>query len=382
MMIYLDFAASAPMSDEAMQVFHALNKEVYGNASSLHDAGGKAAHILEHCRQQLASLIHGQADGLYFTSGGTEANILALQSVLNGLPANRRHFITTSVEHSSIRNLTALLQSQGWEISMMQPDRSGRITFEMMLNHIRDNTGLVSIQHANSETGIIQPLHELSPVLKKHNILLHVDAVQTFGKIPVDVAELGCDMLSLSSHKVYGPKGVGAVYIRPGVEWKPMYPGTSHEKGFRPGTVNVPAIGAFVTAAAAMTRQMAELAQHFRQLKAHLFTEGQRLGIPLKPVVDETDVQVVPHIAGCYFLKAEGQYIMLECNRRGICISTGSACTAGQQEPSPSVKALGVSDQEALRFIRISFGQHTSVQEVDSLLNTLHKTTVNDKLSL
>ncbi|MFB5265898.1 IscS subfamily cysteine desulfurase [Paenibacillus enshidis] len=376
-MIYLDYAASAPMSDEAMQVFHELNQEVYGNASSLHDAGGKAEHILKYCRRQLAGLIHGHEDGIYFTSGGTESNILALQSVLNGLPAARRHFVTTSVEHSSIRNLVFLLQSQGWGISVMQPDSSGRITPELLLSHVREDTGLVSIQHANSETGIIQDLQELSPILKKRNILLHTDAVQTFGKIPVHADELGFDVLTVSSHKVYGPKGVGAVYIRPGVEWKPLYPGTTHEKGFRPGTVNVPGIGAFVTAAAAMTGQMTELAQHFRKLKSHLFMEGQRLGIPLKPVVDEARAQVLPHIAGCYFLKAEGQYIMLECNRNGICISTGSACAAGQQEPSPSVKALGASDQEALRFIRISFGQHTTLQEIDTLLNTLHQTAIS-----
>ncbi|MFM9282463.1 IscS subfamily cysteine desulfurase [Paenibacillus jiagnxiensis] len=376
-MIYLDYAASAPMSEEAMQVFQELNKEVYGNASSLHDAGGKAEHILNYCRKKLAALIHGHEDGIYFTSGGTESNILALQSVLNGLPADRRHFITTSVEHSSIRNLAALLQSQGWEISIIQPDGSGRITPEILLSHIRANTGLVSIQHANSETGIIQDLQELSPVLKKRNILLHTDAVQTFGKIPVHADELGFDVLTVSSHKVYGPKGVGAVYIRPGVEWKPVYPGTTHEKGFRPGTVNVPGIGAFVTAAKAMVRQMTELSQYFRILRSHLFTEAHRLGIPLQSVVDETHVQVVPHIAGCYFLKAEGQYIMLECNRSGISISTGSACAAGQQEPSPSVKALGTSDQEALRFIRISFGQHTTLQEVDSLLSTLHETAIN-----
>jgi cysteine desulfurase len=376
-MIYLDYAASAPMSEEAMQVFHELNKEAYGNASSLHDAGGRAEHILNHCRRQLAGLIHGHEDGIYFTSGGTESNILALQSVLNGLPADRRHFITTSVEHSSIRNLAAMLQNQGWEVSIMQPDGSGQITPEVLVSHIRENTGLVSIQHANSETGIIQDLKNLSLLLKKRGILLHTDAVQSFGKIPVHAEELGFDVLTVSSHKVYGPKGVGAVYIRPGVEWKPVFPGTSHEKGFRPGTVNVPGIGAFVTAAATMAGKIRDLAQHFRKLRSHLFTEGQRLGIPLQPVVDESRVQIVPHIAGCYFLKAEGQYIMLECNRSGICISTGSACAAGHQEPSPSVKALGASDQEALRFIRISFGQHTTLAEVDTLLNTLHETAMN-----
>ncbi|MDP4097241.1 IscS subfamily cysteine desulfurase [Paenibacillus sp. P96] len=373
-MIYLDYAASAPMSEEALHVFHELNKEVYGNASSLHDAGGKAEHILNYCRRQLAGLIHGREEGIYFTSGGTESNILALQSVLNGLPASKRHFITTSVEHSSIRNLVSLLQSQGWEISIMQPDLNGRITPEILLSHLKENTGLVSIQHANSETGIIQDLQELSSVLKERHVLLHTDAVQTFGKIPVHADELGFDVLTVSSHKLYGPKGVGAVYIRPGIPWKPVYPGTTHEKGFRPGTVNVPGIGAFIAAAAAMIGQMTELSQHFQKLRSHLFTEAERLGIPLKPVVQEVRAQVLPHIAGCYFLKAEGQYIMLECNRNGICISTGSACAAGQQEPSPSVKALGATNQEALRFIRISFGQHTTLQEMDLLLKTLQTT--------
>ncbi|WP_226000593.1 IscS subfamily cysteine desulfurase [Paenibacillus sp. BJ-4] len=381
-MIYLDYAASTPMCDEALNMYSALNKEMFGNSSSLHDAGGQAAYVLDYCRQRMANMIGGQKEGIYFTTGGTESNMLVVQSILNGLPEHKRHWIMSALEHHSMYNLATLLESQGYELTIVQPGKNGRITVEALLPHLRETTGLVSVQHANSETGLIQDLAALSPLLRDRGILLHSDAVQTFGNISIDVAALGVDALSVSSHKVYGPKGVGAAYLKPGIPWRPVYPDTLHENGFRPGTVNVPGIAAFVAAAEMMTEQMDLHQQRYASLRQYFITQVQERSIPLHWVVQESGTAVLNHIVGCFFHGYEGQYVMLECNRSGVCISTGSACAAGHHEPSPALQALGASDREALQFIRISFGRTTTIEDLNVLVGILTDLTHRQERSL
>ncbi|MGN9864399.1 IscS subfamily cysteine desulfurase [Bacillus swezeyi] len=371
-MIYLDYAATTPASKDALKAFQKLSTDIYGNSSSLHDAGGKAESMLRHCRQKLAELISGEPEGIYFTSGGTESNFLAIHSILNGLPSDKRHFLMTEMEHQSIHILKRHLSMAGFEVSTMKPNACGIITAEILERHLRPDTGLVSIQHANSETGVIQPLAEISSFLHERGVLLHSDAVQTFAKIPVNAARLGVDALSVSSHKVYGPKGTGAVYIRPGVNWRPVYPGTLHERGFRSGTVNVPAVGAFITAAESTIGHMAAAYEKHQMLRSHFLKGLKERSLPISLAVsDAADSQVLPHILGCFFHCFEGQYVMLECNRRGICISTGSACSAGYHEPSNTMNALGIPREQALQFIRISFGYDTTKDYIDKLLDVL-----------
>ncbi|MFK4473328.1 cysteine desulfurase [Paenibacillus sp. RC73] len=382
-MIYLDYAASTPMCDEALNMYNTLNKEMFGNASSLHDAGGQAAYALDLSRQRIADMTGGQKEGVYFTTGGTESNMLAVQSILNGLPQHKKHWIMSALEHHSMYNLAALLERQGYELTIVQPDKAGRITRDILLPHLRENTGLVSVQHANSETGLIQDLAALSPLLRERGILLHSDAVQTFGNIPIDVAAMGVDALSVSSHKVYGPKGVGAVYLRPGTPWRPVYPETLHENGFRPGTVNVPGIAAFVAAAEMMTKQMELHQERYARLRQYFFTKIQERSIPLRLAAPENNkIERLSHILGCFFHGYEGQYVMLECNRSGVCISTGSACSAGHHEPSPALQALGASGREALQFIRISFGKTTTTGDLDVLVDILTDLTSRQERSL
>ncbi|TKH41324.1 cysteine desulfurase [Paenibacillus terrae] len=382
-MIYLDYAASTPMCDEALNMYNTLNKEMFGNASSLHDAGGQAAYALDFSRQRIADMIGGQKEGVYFTTGGTESNMLAVQSILNGLPQHKKHWIMSALEHHSMYNLAALLERQGFELTIVQPDKEGRITRDILLPYLREDTGLVSIQHANSETGLIQDLATLSPLLRKRGIVLHSDAVQTFGNIPIDVAALGVDAISISSHKVYGPKGVGAVYLRPGTPWRPVYPDTLHENGFRPGTVNVPGIAAFVAAAEMMTKQMELHQERYATLRQYFFTKIQERSIPLRLAAQENNkIERLSHILGCFFHGYEGQYVMLECNRSGVCISTGSACSAGHHEPSPALQALGASGREALQFIRISFGRTTTAGDLDVLVDILTDLTSRQERSL
>ncbi|MDN4090506.1 IscS subfamily cysteine desulfurase [Paenibacillus polymyxa] len=382
-MIYLDYAASTPMCDEALHIYSVMNKEMFGNASSLHDAGGQAAYTLDYSRQRMAKMIGGQKEGIYFTSGGTESNMVVVQSILNGLPPDKKHWIMSALEHHSMYNLATLLEHQGYELTIIQPDQEGRITREVLVPHLRDNTGLVSIQHANSETGLIQDLAALSPLLHERGIMLHSDAVQTFGNVHIDVEAMGVDALSISSHKVYGPKGVGAAYLKPGTPWRPVYPDTLHENGFRPGTVNVPGIAAFVAAAEMMTEQMEMHQERYATLRRYFITKIQERSIPLRWVVEESEKKaVLHHIVGCFFHGYEGQYVMLECNRSGVCISTGSACAAGHHDPSPALQALGASEREALQFIRISFGRTTTIEELNVLVDILTGLTHRQERSL
>lgn len=370
-MIYLDYAATTPMCEPALAAMQKLSKDIYGNSESLHDGGEMANRILEYSREQLARYIGGKAKGLYFTSGGSESNWLAIYSLLLGLPNGKRHFVTTAVEHPSIVNTAEYLKRIGFEVSFVAPDKNGLITSEALRNMLRPETGLVSIQHANSETGVIQPLQELSRELRKRGILFHTDAVQTFGKVPVNIDLLGVDAISFTSHKIYGPKGIGAVYIRPGVNWIPVFPQTSHEKGFRPGTVNVPGAGAFAAAAEWIISQRDHLSQKYEHLKKKLLSDSEELQLPLQPALSGSTAKILPHIFGCFFSPYEGQYVMLESNRKGICLSTGTACSSGKQEPSQALTALGYSKEEARQFIRISFGYKTTDADIASFIDVL-----------
>lgn len=375
-MIYLDYAASSPMCEEALQTLMTMSRDVYGNASSLHDGGGHAAHILERSREFVAGSIGGHRDGLFFTSGGTESNLLTIRALAGALPPDRRHILTSTLEHHSVKLAVAGLVSLGYEVDYVAPDTSGRIGPRQIEPLLRPDTGLMSLQHANSETGLVQDLASIGAFLHERGILLHADAVQSFGKIELDVGESGVDAVSLSAHKIQGPKGVGAAYIRPGVPFVPLYPGSLHESGFRPGTVNVPGIAAFAAAAVHTCGQREARTAHYVRLRKHLTERFRACGLSAYLVADRlpgAPANVLPHIAGCAGLGYEGQYVMLECNRKGLCISTGSACSSGHQAIPDTLLALGLSEGEGRSFFRISFGPETTTQQLDLLVQTLHE---------
>ncbi|MEJ8305783.1 IscS subfamily cysteine desulfurase [Saccharibacillus sacchari] len=375
-MIYLDYAASSPLCEEALQTLMTMSRDVYANASSLHDGGGQAAHILERSRAFVAGLIGGEPDRLFFTSGGTESNLLAIQGLARSLPAERRHVLVSALEHHSVKLAANGLVELGYEVELIWPDARGRITPERIEPLLRPDTGLVSVQHANSETGLVQPLAEIGTFLREKGILLHTDAVQSFGKIGFSVDELGVDALSISSHKVQGPKGVGAVYIRPGATYASVYPESLHEGGFRPGTVNVPAIAAFAASAVHTCGLIEQRTEQYVSLRTYLTERFREYELPAYVVTDRlpgNERNILPHIAGCAGLGYEGQYVMLECNRKGLCISTGSACSSGHQDIPDTLTALGLSAGEGHSFFRISFGPHTTTQHLDRLVQALHE---------
>ena len=368
MMIYLDYAATTPMSAEALQTYTKAASQYFGNEQSLHDIGGTASSLLQVCRKTFAEMIGGKEQGIFFTSGGSESNYLAIQSLLNA--QNKKHIITTPMEHASIRSYLQSLQSKGYTITEIPVDKNGLIRLIDLEASITEDTVLASIQHGNSEIGTVQNIAEIGALLKKYNVLFHSDCVQTFGKLPIHVFEMGIDSLSVSAHKIYGPKGVGACYINPQVRWAQIFPGISHERGFRPGTVNVPGIAAFLTAAENILKNQQEESLRFKGLRSYFLEQIRTL--PLKIEVEGHSTSCLPHIIGVTIKGIEGQYTMLECNRRGIAISTGSACQVGKQEPSKTMLAIGKTYEEAKQYVRFSFGQQTTKDQIDTTIHALH----------
>lgn len=371
-MIYLDYAATTPISESALDIYVKASKNAFGNSSSLHDIGGIAMQTLQASRKILADSINGSEKGVYFTGSGSEANILAIQSLLNGIDPKKHHLITTQMEHSSLHTFFKKLSTKGYEISFLTPDQQGLISIEQLKREIRENTGLVSIQHGNSEIGLVQPIEEIGPFLKEHGILFHSDCVQTFGKLPIDVEKAQIDAISISSHKIYGPKGLGAAYIHPAVYWQPVIPGTTHESGFRPGTVDVPAIAAFATAANDIFLKMKKNTEHFLKLR-RTFSDLLKPYKEKITLLNEEKAAILPNILPLLITGIEGQYIMLECNRFGFAISTGSACQVGMQAPSRSLLAMGFDEQEAKQYVRISLGEETTLEQIESFSKTLLK---------
>ncbi|WP_077623901.1 IscS subfamily cysteine desulfurase [Sediminibacillus massiliensis] len=361
-MIYLDYAATTPMSERSLETFTEVARHYFGNPSSLHDAGSSASTILNKCRRKLAEIVNGSEQGIYFTSGGSESNILALQSLIDANKQKGNHLITTVIEHSSVLNLFAKLERQGYEVTYLPTNNEGQIELDTLKKAVRPNTILASIHCVNGELGTIQQIDQFGEFLHSRGILLHCDSVQAFGKLPIDIQKMKVDSISLSSHKIYGPKGVGAVYIDPSVHWIPQIPSTSHERGFRPGTINVPGIAAFITAAADMIDEMQTEKKRMGDLRENLI--NLLSDIPYQLIIEESATSQLPNILGLRIVGMEGQYAMLELNRHDIAVSTGSACQVGRQQPSKTMKAIGRTDEESLQFIRISMGKHTTNEDI------------------
>lgn len=362
-MIYLDYAATTPMSENALDVFIQASKNFYGNASSLHDIGSTATNLLEASRRQLAKRLNCEQNGIYFTSGGSESSILAITSLIEAHKEKGNHLITTKCEHASIYHLFQKLEKNRFEVTYLPVDEYGMVSLDVLKQAIKKTTILASIQHANSEIGTVQPIKKIGEILHKKKVIFHCDAVQSFGKLPIDVKEMNIDSLSLSGHKIYGPKGVGAVYINPKLKWHPQLPGTTHESGFRPGTVNVPGIASFVTAADDICENMEKEGKRLSALREELINY-LTASPAAKIVVEGSSVSRLPNILGLRIVGMEGQYVMLECNRYGLAISTGSACSVGMQAPSRTMKAIGRTDEEAMSFIRLSLGKNTTRDDI------------------
>ncbi|GIP63482.1 cysteine desulfurase [Virgibacillus pantothenticus] len=365
-MIYLDYAATTPIDEEVLVIYQQVAANYWGNTSSLHHIGGEAKQVLENSRKSLASLLHVPPRGIYFTSGGTESNQLAIVSLALSQSYKGKHIITSQAEHSSVFSALSYLENSGFEVTKVPYTKDGQVDLLQLEKAIRSDTIMTTIGYVNSEIGSIQPLEKIRQLLHAE-IIFHTDAVQAFGKVDLSNLHKVVDSFSISSHKLYGPKGVGAVYIQPRCAVKGIFPLQTHEHGIRGGTVNAPGIAAFVAAALKYVGEEWERAIKLRRL----FLAELRRELKSQQQVIESSVSQLPHIVGLTFPNYEGQLIMLECSRKGFCISTGTACGQASATAGKTMVAMGYSEERQKEFIRISFGKDTSENDIVQLVQVL-----------
>lgn len=366
--VYLDYAATTPLRAEVLQAMWPYFTERPGNASSLHAVGQQAKRALEESRTSVARCLGCRPDEIVFTSGGTESNNQAIVGAALALRERGRHIVTSAIEHHSVLNLCRWLESQGFQVTFLPVDGSGSVDMQCLRDNLRDDTALVSVMLANNEVGTLQPVAEIARLAHERGICAHTDAVQAVGKLPVDVRNLGVDLLSLTAHKFGGPKGVGALFVRQGTHLVPLFYGGHQERALRPGTQNIPGV---VGLAAALRLAQQELAteparlEHLRdQLEAGILARVPQARINARAT------QRLPNISNVSFADLDGESLLLALDQRGIAVSTGSACSAGSTEPSHVLQALGAAlpGEGALRF---SLGHANSEDDVDYTLQTL-----------
>lgn len=365
MQIYLDYSATTPPRCEVVNLMQQVMAQEWGNPSSLHVWGNRSATLLEQARTQVANLIHASAETIVFTSGGTEANNLAIFGITQQF-STPQHLIISNVEHSAISEPARHLEAHGWQVTRLPVDAWGLVSAADLVRSIQPNTVLISIIWGQSEIGTIQPIAQLAEIARSHNILFHTDAVQVAGRLSIDVGALPIDLLSLSSHKLYGPQGCGALYIRSGVKVLPILLGGGQESGERSGTQAVPTIAGFGLAAELIGAEMAAETVRLAELRDRLFEK--LLGTALKPTGSRTDR--LPHHASFCLpdadgLQQNGKTLVRQMNLAGIGISAGAACSSGKLEPSLILRAIGHDDRIAKTGIRLTFGRETTTADVE-----------------
>ncbi len=369
MQIYLDHSATTPTRTEAIASMHQVLTAAWGNPSSIHQWGERASTAIEQARFQVAALINANPDAIVFTSGGTEANNQAVMGVAN-LYSKPQHLIISSVEHSSISAPVDWLETKGWAVTRLPVDRSGRVNPRDLVAAIQPNTVLVSTIYGQSEVGTIQPIAELAAICRERQIYFHTDAVQAAGRIPLDVRDLGIDLLSISSHKLYGPQGAGALYIRPGLDLVPLLAGGGQEMGWRSGTQAVPQIAGFGVAAELASEEL--IAENLRLigLRDRLFT--LLADCPFLVPTGDRQHRLPHHLSFCLQFPhcdpseaITGKTIVRQLNLAGIGISSGSACSSGKLTPSSVLLAMGYDRTDAVGGIRLTLGKSTTVADID-----------------
>ena len=369
--IYLDNAATTPVRSEVLEAMLPYFTQKFGNASTIYSYGREAKEALEESRKNVAQLIGANAEEIFFTSGGTESDNWALRGIASANVKKGKHIITSSVEHHAVLHTCQDLEKQGFKITYLPVDKDGLINVKDVADTITDETILVSIMHANNEIGTIQPINEIAKVIKQKNpgIIFHTDAVQTAGKIPVNVNNLGVDLLSMSAHKIYGPKGVGALYIRKGTRIAPFMTGGAQESSRRAGTENIAGIVGFGKAAELAVCEQQEQFEKLTLLRDRLM-QGILNTIPYTRLNGHPTLRL-PHNVNISFEFIEGESILLNLDMKGICASSGSACTSGSLDPSHVLLAIGLPHEIAHGSLRLTLGRENSEEDVDYVLEVL-----------
>ncbi len=366
---YLDNAATTPVDPRVKTAMLPYLEEFFGNPSSVHSAGQAARAAVEEARGQVASLIGARPDEIFFTSGGTESDNWALKGTAWAKSDRGNHIITTAVEHHAVIESCHYLSKHGFDITFVPVDKFGLVDAAEVKKAITPKTILISVMHANNEIGTIQPVAEIGKIARERGILFHIDAVQTAGHLPVKVGDLNVDLLSISGHKLYGPKGIGALYIKKGVKIETLMSGGSQERGKRSGTENVPGIVGFGAAAEIAQQEMAAEAERLTALRDKLTSE-LLARIPDSHLNGHPTLRL-PNNVNISFDYVEGESLVLNLDFEGICASTGSACSSSSLEPSHVLLACGKIAEEAHGSLRFTMGKFTEAEHIDRVLDTL-----------
>ena len=377
--VYLDYNATTPVAPEVLDAMLPYFCADFGNASSIHTFGQNARAAVEAAREQVAALIGARAQEIFFTSGGTESDNHAIfgivsssstsSSSLASPPSTRPHIITSFVEHEAVLNACQALEKQGVDVTYLHVDQDGSVDLEDLRAALRKETVLITIMHANNELGTVQPLEEIGRVAKQADVYFHTDAVQSAGKIPIDVARFQLDLLSLSGHKLYGPKGIGVLYVRGGTRLKQLLYGGHHQRGVRPGTENVAGIVGLGKAAEIARHSLANDAKRLTALRDQL-EHGLLRRVPHSRINGGHAVRT-PNTANLVFPGVEGEALLIALDLRGLACSTGAACSSGAVEPSHVLTAIGLPAEEARASLRFSLGRHTTQADIDFAMQVI-----------
>lgn len=362
--IYLDHAATSPMHPEVTKVMSETLAQIYGNASSIHRLGRKSRAVLDEARLTFAKSIGAKPNEIVLTSGGTESDNMAVIKAAEYMEGKGKHILTTAIEHQAVYQPMKYLETRGFEVTYLPVNEEGMVSAEQVNHALREETILVSIMYGNNEVGSIQPIAEIGKVLKEQAVIFHTDAVQAYGLEKIDVHELGVDLLSVSSHKVNGPKGIGFLYVKEGLNLPSLILGGEQETKRRAGTENIPAVAGFEKAVAIMMQEKTQRAKKYRELKNYFLQ-----------LLDESDIEykvngrlekTLPHILSIHFPGVSSEKLLIQLDLAGIALSAGSACTAGNIDPSHVLVAMyGEQAPEVKETVRVSFGLGNAREEID-----------------
>ncbi|HXK61530.1 MAG TPA: cysteine desulfurase NifS [Acidobacteriota bacterium] len=370
--VYFDNNATTPVDPLVLEAMRPYFLDDFGNASSIHGFGQRARAALEEARRQIADLIGAQAQEIVITSGGTESDNTALRGTAYYLRDQGNHIITTTIEHPAVLRTCEQLEKEGFEVTYVPAGKDGQVRIDLLEAAIKDQTILMSVMYVNNETGTIQPIKQIAELARRRKVVFHTDAVQAVGKIPVDVKELGVDLLSLSGHKLHGPKGIGALYVRRGIRFNPLLLGGPHERNRRAGTENVPGVVGLGKASELAKAALEDFGTRVRGLRDRL--EKEVLAQIPDTSVNGSRTERVPHVTNLSFRGTEGEALLISLDFQGVAVSTGSACSSGSIEPSHVLRAMGIPSDLIHGSLRFSLSRMNTDEDVDYLLSILPQT--------
>jgi cysteine desulfurase len=370
MRVYFDYNATSPLAPEVADAVDRIGRDIFGNPSSVHHFGQQAKAVIDEARSAVATLVDGDPSEVVFTSGGTEADNLAIRGAADALESTaRRHIVASAIEHEAVLNTFKALARRGWKTTIVPVDQSGIVHLDRIRDAVTRETALVSVMHANNEIGTVQPIGDIAAIARAHGALMHTDAVQSAGKIPLSARALGVDLLAISGHKFNGPKGVGALWIRRGTRLQSVLTGGKQERNRRAGTEPVAAIGGLGVAARLAAAKLAHESVRLAQLRDRL-EAGILTGVPGTAVNGDVERRV-PNTTNISFDRVEAESLLIALDLEGIAVSTGSACSSGTLEPSHVLRAMGLPAHRTQNSLRFSLGLYSTEAEVDRVIAIL-----------